>query len=385
MIKHLWKNQEGAVVVIAGLLLTVLLGFVGLALDLGNLIVTKTKMQNAVDAAVLGGGLLLPSTGQATKDRANSFITANNFTPVTGQPTFDIDAVVNPTSLPEINYSMTKNVQTYFMGLFGYSTVPITAAAKAVLQSTGSSGPFSYALFSGSGLNISGNATIHGSVHANGSVTLTGNINVNEPGIINGNVEGATGVSASGNISVDGDLSANSLANITTTGNVSYGGKDANAVNIAMPDYSSQLNTIFPNMTTYTGNQSWSGNIPDVTNGIYVNGSATLSGNVNSTGAIVATDNITISGNVTLGSNNQVCLYSLNGNITITGNISYGSGASAVIFAPHGTVTYSGNSAFTGSIVAQSLSVNGNGIYNAASSITALPGATGSAHVKLIQ
>ena len=82
-------------------------------------------------------------------------------------------------------------------------------------------------------------------------------------------------MSATGNITVDGALSANSLATISTTGNVSYGSENASATNIPMPDYSSQLNTIFPNMTTYNGNQSWSGNIPDVCNSIYVNGNVT--------------------------------------------------------------------------------------------------------------
>ena len=41
MIKHLWKSQEGAVAVIVGILFTVILGFVGLALDIGNLFVIR--------------------------------------------------------------------------------------------------------------------------------------------------------------------------------------------------------------------------------------------------------------------------------------------------------------------------------------------------------
>ena len=52
MKKYFWKSQEGAAAVIVALILTVLLGFVGLAIDTGNLYVIRTQMQNAVDAAV---------------------------------------------------------------------------------------------------------------------------------------------------------------------------------------------------------------------------------------------------------------------------------------------------------------------------------------------
>ncbi len=68
MIKKLRKNQEGSVAMLVGVMLPVLIGFLGLALDVGNLVVVRTQMQNAVDAAVCAGcvKLSLPiPTGQA--------------------------------------------------------------------------------------------------------------------------------------------------------------------------------------------------------------------------------------------------------------------------------------------------------------------------------
>lgn len=49
------SGQQGAVAIIVALSLVVLIGMLGLVLDLGHLYVTKTELQNAADAAALSG------------------------------------------------------------------------------------------------------------------------------------------------------------------------------------------------------------------------------------------------------------------------------------------------------------------------------------------
>ena len=49
------SRQQGAVAIIVALSLVVLVGMLGLVLDLGHLYVTKTELQNAADAAALSG------------------------------------------------------------------------------------------------------------------------------------------------------------------------------------------------------------------------------------------------------------------------------------------------------------------------------------------
>jgi len=59
-------EQNGAVAVIVGLTLAVLIGFAGLALDLGRLYINKTELQNAADACALAAATELtcdPSVG----------------------------------------------------------------------------------------------------------------------------------------------------------------------------------------------------------------------------------------------------------------------------------------------------------------------------------
>jgi hypothetical protein len=63
------SRQQGAVVIIVAICLVVLIGMLGLVLDLGHLYVTKTELQNAADAAALSGAKELDGTADGI-DRA---------------------------------------------------------------------------------------------------------------------------------------------------------------------------------------------------------------------------------------------------------------------------------------------------------------------------
>ena len=52
-LKQLRKRQRGAVAVVVGLSIFVLVGMIGLALDMGQMFVNKTELQNAADACAL--------------------------------------------------------------------------------------------------------------------------------------------------------------------------------------------------------------------------------------------------------------------------------------------------------------------------------------------
>jgi len=61
------KNEKGATIVVVAILLTVLLGFTALAIDVFNLIVVKNELQNAADAGALAGVMKLFDTADSTK------------------------------------------------------------------------------------------------------------------------------------------------------------------------------------------------------------------------------------------------------------------------------------------------------------------------------
>ncbi|WP_175884964.1 TadE/TadG family type IV pilus assembly protein [Burkholderia sp. BCC0044] len=64
-------RQRGAVAIIVGLSLAVMIGFVGLALDLGKLYVTRSEMQNSADACALSAARDLTSAISLSVAEAN--------------------------------------------------------------------------------------------------------------------------------------------------------------------------------------------------------------------------------------------------------------------------------------------------------------------------
>ena len=72
------KRQGGAVAIIAALSLPVLIGFAGLALDLGHLFVQKTELQNATDACALAASRELTCDPAAGPCAASFLVNAEN-------------------------------------------------------------------------------------------------------------------------------------------------------------------------------------------------------------------------------------------------------------------------------------------------------------------
>jgi Flp pilus assembly protein TadG len=58
-------RQRGAVAVVVGLTIFVLVGMIGLALDLGQMFVNKTELQNAADACALAAARELDGNADA--------------------------------------------------------------------------------------------------------------------------------------------------------------------------------------------------------------------------------------------------------------------------------------------------------------------------------
>lgn len=87
------NRQKGAVAIMVGLAIFILIGFLGLVVDLGQLYVAKTELQNAADAAALGGAKELNGTAAGVTSAVGQAVTlfglqnfnATNFlvTPVT--------------------------------------------------------------------------------------------------------------------------------------------------------------------------------------------------------------------------------------------------------------------------------------------------------------
>ena len=140
-ISKLLHGQSGSVAIWFVLLLPVLLGFAALAVDLARLGLTKVELQNAADAAALGGALSLSDSGGqpynwsaatvATEDAARHNIA---------------NAAQIQDALIETGY---WNLQNPVLGLRDTLTVPVAGDVPAVratvaISSTQNSGPLTF-------------------------------------------------------------------------------------------------------------------------------------------------------------------------------------------------------------------------------------------------
>ncbi|HEY3426884.1 MAG TPA: pilus assembly protein TadG-related protein, partial [Negativicutes bacterium] len=143
------QSQSGSILVFVTIACVAFIGFLGLAVDMGHLYMVKIKMQNAVDAAALAGAAKLPSES-AAKQQAANFVQANAQVDARANgfyydPSNATAAVTafNDTRYPNAAYAitvtLTNNVPTYFLTVFGVRNFPLTVTAEAI-ASAGSGG-----------------------------------------------------------------------------------------------------------------------------------------------------------------------------------------------------------------------------------------------------
>jgi hypothetical protein len=202
------KDQSGQVLVFSAIMLTVLLGFAGLALDLGLATMDRRKAQVAADAAALAGAAQLPgspgsiATSQAT---LNGFTAGSSVAVTVSNPPV-AGAHVGDSAYVQVKVS--KQVPTGFLRVLGINSVAVSANAIATHK-----GGFDCAIYvldptASSALLAAGNASVHG-----GGGCIQVNSNATPALKLNG---GAT-VSADGAILVKGTCSG-TTSPVCTTG-----------------------------------------------------------------------------------------------------------------------------------------------------------------------
>lgn len=120
---RLIKNENGATVVFVGLLMVFLLGITALVIDGGRLYSKKSKLQKAVDAAVLGGGQVLVNNQTQAKTVAKDLAQKNTYALT--------DSDVEVTS-SYIKVSKKVSVPMTFAKVLGIKNVDVSAAAKVI-------------------------------------------------------------------------------------------------------------------------------------------------------------------------------------------------------------------------------------------------------------
>jgi Flp pilus assembly protein TadG len=141
-------NQDGQALILTLLTLTILLGFVGLATDVGTLFYSKRQLQTAADAAALAGASMLTTgtptlstiTTVANHDAALNGATtgSNGFTVTVTWPYTPASLCANCTANNFVLVTVSQTQKTFFQSLF--TANPVTVAARAVAFAQNSPG-----------------------------------------------------------------------------------------------------------------------------------------------------------------------------------------------------------------------------------------------------
>src|SRR5579884_140113 len=123
------RVESGQILVIFALVQVVLLAMAGFAVDYGALLVEKTKLQNAVDAASLAGARALvdgtnPGT-TAARTAVTNYLSSMGFSAASGATiTTTFDATGGTTDT--VHVQVTKVAPTYFIKVIGINSVTIS-------------------------------------------------------------------------------------------------------------------------------------------------------------------------------------------------------------------------------------------------------------------
>lgn len=119
-----WDEEEASVLVAVALLLTVLLGFVGLVVDMGYLYLTREREQHAAEAAALAAVQALPETPDLARTLAFDYAERN------GMPADGI-AVDFSADYRRATVNVRQTVPLFFAPLLGIDSRVVVASAIA--------------------------------------------------------------------------------------------------------------------------------------------------------------------------------------------------------------------------------------------------------------
>ena len=331
-----FKSCKGTAAVTTALMMTLILGFSALVVDIGIVSIQKSRLQNAVDSAALAAAQDLPSTADAA-DTARAYLDSNGFESASINVSFaNNDRQVTVEAAQSFDYMLA--------GVFGMDSVEVMASATAQKGGRYLRGAFEYAIFSSDMnqeliLNSNGKDTyVEGSVHSNNGFRYNGN---HDSLVI-------TGV-----LDTVGRITLNSI-------HTDIGEQRPFNSYIEMPDFSEEIKQLaLKQGTYYNTSQSFNSDL-HVDEAIYVNGHINFNCNkFSGIGTIFAKDNINFNHSVVYESpgTDSICIYSQNGNIHFNNS---GAVIRGTIYAPNGTVVLNnGIHTIYGRIIAQKIIFNG--------------------------
>ncbi|WP_348262311.1 pilus assembly protein TadG-related protein [Telmatobacter sp. DSM 110680] len=345
------REDSGQTLVFVALGMTVLVAFMGLAIDVGLLLRSRRNMQIAADAAAIAAALDYRYNSSTTSAKAagQAAATVNGVTNGTGGATvtINIPPVYGPYAGDSgfIEAIVLDPSPTIFMGVLSKKN-SLNVGARAVAGSGSNVGCIWTLAKSGTDVSLTGSGSITASncdiyddsSSASSALTLTGSgaITAKEVGIVGGYTR--TGSGSISPIPVTGiapaadplaSLAAPSIPTGTCSSNCTQSNTGSGNLSLNQGTYTSISNTGSGTLTLNPGNYIITGDLTNTGSGSLILGAGnyTIGGNFKSTG----------SSSLTLGSG----LYIIGGNLQLTGSGSMT--GSSITFYTQGATTLTGS------------------------------------------
>jgi Flp pilus assembly protein TadG len=123
-------SEQGQAIVMVALLLTSLMGFIGLVVDVGWYQLNLVKVQRTADAAALAGSVYLPGNVPGAQTAARASAKQNGYDSV-ADPTVSVVPSQDPGNNQMLNVVVTAPVRTWFMRVFGVNQITASRNARA--------------------------------------------------------------------------------------------------------------------------------------------------------------------------------------------------------------------------------------------------------------
>lgn len=127
-----YRHQKGVVAIIVGLCIVVLIGFLGLVIDLGRLFITKTELSNAADACALAAAFELTGETDSLDKAESAGITVGQRNKVDFQGS---NVIVQPDS--DVTFSDHLNGTYLIKSSIAAASIPNMKYAKCTLPQNG--------------------------------------------------------------------------------------------------------------------------------------------------------------------------------------------------------------------------------------------------------
>lgn len=122
-------DERGQAIVLVALLLSVLMGFVGLVVDVAWFQLNLVRVQRAADAGALAGSVYLPSNVPGARTAAKAATAQNGYADGVGGVT--VTAAQDAVNTQMLDVVVSAPVRTWFMRVFGVNQITSTRNARA--------------------------------------------------------------------------------------------------------------------------------------------------------------------------------------------------------------------------------------------------------------